>query len=126
MAEGWAKALKGDILEPYSAGIEKHGLNVKAVKVMAEGGVDISDYQSKTLEALAHIDFDYVVTLCSHAYETCPVFPGKSKVVNHPFDDPPRLAAGAAHEAEVLGFYRQVRDEIRAFVESLTGMLTET
>lgn len=123
MAEGWARVLCGDVLEPYSAGIEAHGLNPRAVRVMAEAGVDISSQASKTLDALSGIDFDYVVTVCGHAHETCPLFPRGAKVVHRGFEDPPKLAAGAASEEEALHHYRRVRDEIRAYVETLPGSL---
>jgi len=119
MAEGWARHLKGDQIEPYSAGIEAHGLNPDAVRVMAEAGVDISGQRSKLVSELSGVDLDYVVTVCDNAHESCPVFPGKAKVVHVGFDDPPRLAADALTEQERLSPYRRVRDEIRAFVESL-------
>lgn len=123
MAEGWARRLKGDLLEAYSAGVETHGLNPRAVQVMAEAGVDISGHRSKTLDALKDVDFDYVVTVCDHARETCPWFPGRAKVVRAGFDDPPRLALDAASEDEALAHYRRVRDEIRAYVETLPEAL---
>jgi len=123
MAEGWARHLKGEVLEAYSAGIEKHGLNPLAVKAMAEAGVDISGQWSKTIDELPVQQFDYVVTLCGHANETCPFFPGKK--IHKGFDDPPRLAAGAESEAEALVHYRRVRDEIRAFVLTLPASLDE-
>jgi len=119
MAEGWARHLKGDQIEPYSAGIETHGLNPDAVRVMAEAGVDISGQRSKLISELRGVDFDYVVTVCGHAHESCPVFPGKAKVIHVGFDDPPRLAASAMTEQERLAPYRRVRDEIREFVKSL-------
>ena len=119
MAEGWARHLKSDQIEPYSAGIEAHGLNPEAVRVMAQAGVDISGQRSKLVSELAGTEFDYVVTVCDNAHESCPVFPGKAKVVHVGFDDPPRLAADALAEQERLAPYRRVRDEIRAFVESL-------
>ena len=123
MAEGWARALKGDVIEPYSAGIEKHGINERAVRVMAEAGVDISGQQSRLISELPVQDFDYVVTVCDHAHESCPLFPGTARVVHRGFDDPPRLAAAAASEEEALEHYRRVRDEIRAFVETLPESL---
>lgn len=123
MAEGWAKHLKEDLIESHSAGIETHGLNPDAVKAMAEAGVDISAHRSKKVEEILDIPFDYVVTVCDHAHETCPVFPGKAKVVHRGFDDPPRLAIGAATEEEAFEHYRRVRDEIRKFVESLPESL---
>jgi arsenate reductase len=126
MAEGWARALKADVIEAYSAGIETHGLNPLAVRVMAEAGVDISHHRSKKVDQLAGIDFDYVVTVCGHAHETCPLWlSGKAKVVHAGFDDPPALARAAKSESEALAHYRRVRDEIRAFVERLPGWLTE-
>lgn len=123
MAEGWAKALKRDVLDAYSAGIETHGLNPRAVQVMAEAGVDISGHTSKNVQDLMDIPFDYVVTVCDHAHETCPMFPGKAKVVHVGFDDPPLLARDAATEEDALEIYRRVRDQIRHFVESLPGAL---
>ena len=123
MAEGWARALKGDAIEAFSAGIETHGLNPVAVRVMAEAGVDISGQRSKHVDELKGIAFDYVVTLCDHAHESCPLFPGGTRVVHVGFDDPPRLARGAKTETEALDHYRRVRDEIRAYVERLPDAL---
>jgi arsenate reductase len=125
MAEGWARHLKGDRLEPYSAGIETHGLDPRAVQVMAEAGVDISGHRSKHLDDLADVDFDAVVTVCDRAHESCPMFPGRTRLVHVGFDDPPRLAKGAADEEEALSHYRRVRDAIRAFVETLPDGLDE-
>ncbi len=119
MAEGWARQLKGDLLEPYSAGIEKHGLNPHAVKVMAEVGVDISQQRSKTLAELGSVTFDLVVTVCGHANEHCPVFPAKTKVVHVGFEDPPQLTEGMPDGEAKLAVYRRVRDEIRRFVQRL-------
>lgn len=125
MAEGWARKLRGDVIEPHSAGIEMHGLNPLAVKVMAEAGVDIGGQRSKTVDAVKDVPFDYVVTVCGHANETCPVWlSGKAKVVHVGFDDPPALARAAKSEEEGLGYYRRVRDEIRAFVLTLPDALT--
>ena len=123
MAEGWARHLKGAEMDAHSAGIEAHGLNPLAVRVMAEVGVDISSHQSRRVEELGDIRFDYVVTVCGHAHEHCPVFPGRAKVVHVGFDDPPKLAKGASTEEQALGHYRRVRDEIRQFVESLPNSL---
>jgi len=126
MAEGWARHLKGDQIEPYSAGIEAHGLNPDAVRVMAEVGVDISGHRSKLVGELREVAFDYVVTVCDDAHESCPLFPGKAKIIHVGFDDPPRLATGAMTEQERLALYRRVRDEIREFVKSLPDALTES
>jgi len=125
MAEGWARNLKGAVIEPYSAGIATHGMNPNAVRVMAEAGVDISTHRSKHLDELKDVPFDYVVTVCDNANESCPLFPGKVGRLHVRFDDPPRLAKTARDEAEALAHYRRVRDEIRAFVETLPGALTQ-
>mgnify|MGYP002623902840 CR=1 FL=1 len=119
MAEGWARALKSDRIEPYSAGIEAHGLNPNAVAVMHEAGVDISTQTSNTVDAMEGVELDVVVTVCGHADEHCPAFHGAPRVVHIGFDDPPKLAKEAQTEEEALGHYRRVRDEIRAFVEKL-------
>jgi arsenate reductase len=123
MAEGFTRALKSESLEAYSAGVEIHGLNPLAVRVMAEAGIDISGHRSKHVNELASIPFDYVVTVCDHAAEACPRFPGRAKILHRSFQDPPSLAKNARSENEVLGYYRRVRDEIRAFVESLPDAL---
>lgn len=126
MAEGWARALKGGVLEACSAGIEKHGLNPHAVKVMAEAGVDISWQFSKTVAELGPVEFDYVVTVCGHADENCPVFPARTRVVHADFEDPPRLTQDLPDGEAKLAVYRRVRDEIRRFVETLPGALDGT
>ena len=123
MAEGWTRALKGDSIEAYSAGIETHGLNPNAVSVMGEAGVDISEQKSQNIDEFSDVELDYVITVCGHANENCPIFPGTTKVVHVGFDDPPKLAESAETEEEALGHYRRVRDEIRGFVETLPGAL---
>jgi len=124
MAEGWAHHLKGDVIEVWSAGIEKHGMNPLAVKAMAEAGVDISGHTSKLIDELPEQDFDYVITVCDNAHESCPLFPGKAKVIHKGFDDPPRLAAESSSEEGTMAHYRRVRDEIRDFVKQLPGNLS--
>ncbi|OQB34654.1 MAG: Arsenate-mycothiol transferase ArsC2 [Candidatus Hydrogenedentes bacterium ADurb.Bin179] len=119
MAEGWARHLKSDTIEAWSAGIETHGLNPYAVRVMAEAGVDISGHASKNVTELMDIPFDYVITVCGHAHENCPVFLGKAKVIHVGFEDPPALAVLMEDEEGKLACYRRVRNEIRAFVETL-------
>jgi len=123
MAEGWARHLKHDVIEAYSAGIEKHGMDPIAIKVMAEVGVDISRQESCLIEELPIQDFDLVVTLCGHANETCPFFPGKK--IHKGFDDPPKLALAAENEEKKLVHYRRVRDEIKCFIELLPDSLPE-
>lgn len=123
MAEGWARQLWPGELEPYSAGIETHGLNPYAVQVMAEAGVDIAAQRSKHVAELAGIAFDCVITVCSHAHEHCPRFPGRVRVLHAGFDDPPRLARNAATPEAALAPYRRVRDEIREYVQQLPALL---
>jgi len=123
MAEGWARHLHGEALDAYSAGIEIRRLDPRTVKVMAEAGVDISAHRAKHVDALNHVIFDYVITVCGHARENCPVFAGDAKIRHVGFDDPPKLAKRIDDEQEALAPYRRVRDEIRAFVETLPETL---
>ncbi len=129
MAEGWTRALKGDVINAYSAGIETHGLNPNAVKVMAEAGVDITTQQSQHIEEFKEVELDYVITVCGHAHETCPWFPADCEVVHVGFQDPPKMARERAEkggsEEEQLDCYRVVRDEIKAFVETLPEFLSK-
>jgi len=120
IAEGWARHLKSDVIEAYSAGIRPIGVNSKAIKVMAEAGVDISGHTSKHTDELAGIDFDYVVTVCDNAREQCPVFPGRAKPFHKAFDDP-YFATGS--EEDIMAQFRKVRDQIKAFVEKLPEIL---
>ena len=126
MAEGWARALKPETLEPYSAGVEVHGLNPDAVFVMKEVEVDISAQKSTHVNEFLEVPLDYVVTVCDHANETCPVFPGLVKRIHKSFEDPPRLAKSAKNREEALNHYRRVRDNIRAFIETLPESLEDT
>lgn len=123
MAEGWTRALKSDLFDVYSAGIETHGLNENAVKVMKEAGVDISSHKSQNVKDFLDKEIDYVVTVCSHAHETCPVFPGKAKIIHKGFEDPPAMAMTKETEEEKLDCYRRVRDQIKRFVEMLPSSL---
>jgi len=123
MAEGWARALRGDDIDPYSAGVVKHGLNPHAVTVMAEVGVDISHHTSSLIEELPIQNFEYVITLCGHANETCPFFAGSSRRMHKGFDDPPSLGRNGSPMDDPLQPYRRVRDEIRAFVLTLPHSL---
>ncbi len=118
MAEGWARALLSERIEPYTAGIETHGMNQNAVRDMREAGIDITSQSSKLVTRLSDVLFDLVITVCGHADEHCPAFNQRTKVVHAGFDDPPKLAKSAANEEEALGHYRRVRDEIRHFVDT--------
>ena len=123
MAEGFTRALKGDIFEVYSAGIEAHGVNPRAINAMKEVGVDISDQRSNTVEELPDITFDYVVTVCDNARENCPVFADATHLVHVGFDDP---AAAEGTEDEIMAEFRRIRDEIGRFVDGLPESLTAT
>ncbi len=125
MAEGWCRHLYGELIEPFSAGIEKHGLNPHAVQVMAAAGVDISGHFAKLTGELPTMNFDLVVTVCGHADANCPVFSGSVPVFHQPFDDPPRLTADATDEQEKTACYQRVCDEIHAFVKELPSLLAE-
>jgi len=116
MVEGWVKKLRGGSIEVYSAGIEKHGLDPRAVEVMAEVGVDISSQYSKLISELDESQFDCVITICNRANENCPAFPGKTKRLHHSFENPPLLAKSANTEEEALDIYRRIRDEIREYI----------
>ena len=127
MAEGWTRALHGDTMDVYSAGVEVHGLNPLAVRVMAEAGVDISRQTSKHVDSLQDIHFDAVITVCDHAREACPLFPGTALVLHAGFPDPPAearlLATQGADEEVQLDCYRRVRELIHDFVRTLPQVL---
>jgi len=124
MAEGWAKALKSNQIEAYSAGTSPHGLNPLAVRAMAESGIDISRNISKRPEDIG-VPFDVVVTVCDSAHESCPIMPG-ARIVRVGFDDPPRLSKDAKSDDEAMTHYRRVRDEIRVFIQTLPESLSAT
>ena len=123
MAEGWTRHLLSDRLEAYSAGIETHGLNPHAVRVMGDAGIDISWHRSKHLNELIEIPFDYVITVCDHARESCPLFPGNVQRIHASFEDPPLLASHVEGEENKLDCYRKVRDQIKEFIVDLPRRL---
>lgn len=120
MAEGWARVLLHDQVEANSAGIQTHGLNSRAVLVMGEAGVDISGQESQHVDDFRGRPFDLVVTVCDHAAEACPTFPGARRMLHRSFEDPAR-AVGS--EKQILTVFRRVRDEIREFVLTLPDVL---
>ena len=122
MAEGWARHLKSDTIEAFSAGVMPAGVSTRAITVMNEAGVDISSQTSKHVKEYMAIDFDYVITLCDHASEKCPVFSGKTKVIHKPFEDP-TMALGSSEE--VMAAFRRTRDLIREYVETLPESLAD-
>ena len=116
MAEGWARHLKGDCLEVYSAGVCPIGVSSRAIETMSDAGVDITGHRSQHLDEFCDVDFDYIVTLCDNAAAQCPVFGGKAEVVHRPFEDP-YFATGT--KEHVAAEFRRVRDQIREFVEGM-------
>jgi len=122
MAEGWAKALKSEEIEVFSAGVAPCYVHPTAIRIMAEAGVDISGQYSKHVEEMDGIRFDYIVTLCDHAGKVCPYHPGLGKRVHRPFEDPV-YARGT--EEQVLARFRDVRDQIRRFVEGMPENLED-
>jgi arsenate reductase len=112
MAEGWIRYYAGDNANVYSAGIEAHGLNPHAVKVMADAMIDITKHKSKTVEELPTVEFDYIITVCDNAKEKCPFFPGKGLKLHKSFPDP-AIFKGSAEDT--LKQFSDVRDEIEDF-----------
>jgi arsenate reductase len=112
MAHGYLQRFAGDRAEVLSAGVETHGLNPKAVQVMAEDGVDISHHTSDLVDMYAQLSIDHVITVCDSASERCPVWIGRTHRLHHNFEDPSK---GSGSPDEVLANYRRIRDQIREF-----------
>jgi len=112
MAEGWLRYYAGGEADIYSAGIEAHGLNKYAVKVMSEAMIDISGHKSKTVDELPSVEFDYVITVCDNAKEKCPYFPAKTAILHKSFPDP---ALYKGSEEEIKAKFEELRDEIEDF-----------
>src|SRR5690606_28191594 len=122
MGEGFWRKYWGNEFNVYSAGNKKHGMNERAVRVMKEVGVDLSTDSSKTVEELPPIHFDYVITACDAAHETCPYFPGTT-IIHLGFHDPPTLTKAMIDEEEILSIYRRVRDEIESSIKDIKDHL---
>lgn len=121
IAEGWARHLKSNVMQAYSAGVSPaEQVNSRAVSVMAEVGVDISKQKSKHVDTLLGIDFDYIVTVCDYAREQCPVFPGNVKHFHKLYSDPSFMDAS---EEDIMAAFRKLRDDIKAFVEKMPECL---
>lgn len=114
MMHGFLKHFGGDAWQVSSAGLETHGLNPRAVKVMAEDGIDIAHHRSVHIDEYRGDSFAHVITVCDHARETCPWFPANAEMIHQSFNDPAR-AKGT--EEEILDAFRKVRDEIKAFAK---------
>ena len=124
MAEGLARHHWGEEYEFMSAGVERHGMNPLAIKAMAELDIDINGHSSKTVDDLPGAPPDIVITVCDHANESCPVFPGPVRRIHAGFGDPPKLAADAKTEEEAMVHYRRVRDEIADYMKTLPDRLS--
>ncbi len=123
MAEAWTRHVWGNVFEVFSAGVAPNRMDPRTVCVMEEMGIPMAGQRPKRVDTLKDISFDYVITVCDHARETCPYFPGAHKILHKGFEDPPVLARGAKTEDEALDYYRRVRDEIREFVATLPEFL---
>ncbi|OHB59442.1 MAG: arsenate reductase [Planctomycetes bacterium RBG_13_44_8b] len=122
MAEGWAKKLKGDCIEAFSAGVFPTKVHPCVIQVMAQAGIDLTGHYSKHLDELAGIDFDYVITLCDNANELCPVYPKKTKIIHKPFADPTVIMGT---DEIIMNAFRKTRDQIRDFVVTLPESLEQ-
>lgn len=114
IAEGYLRRFSGDKAVVYSAGVETHGVNPKAIKIMAEDGIDISDHTSNNIDEYTNIDFDFVITVCDNAKERCPYFPTNAKKFHHNFPDP---AKASGSDEEVKAEFRAVREMIKEYCE---------
>lgn len=124
IAEGFTNSMHGDELRAFSAGIRPSKLDPLTVEVMEEVGINVSNNQAKTIESLADVSFDYVVTVCDEGSEECPFIPAKKQNLHHEFPDPPKLTAELEEHSEKLKIYRQVRDEIQEFIFTLKQTLS--
>jgi arsenate reductase (thioredoxin) len=118
LLHGYLTQLLGERAAVYSAGVETHGLNPRAVRVMAEDGVDISHHTSNHVDEYAAVPFDYVLTVCDHANEVCPVFPSSARKLHHNFPDP---AKATGTEEEIMTQFRAVRDQVKAYAQAFAA-----
>lgn len=124
IAHGYLKYFAGDKANIYSAGIETHGVNPRAIQIMAEDGIDISNHTSNHVDEYTGIPFDYVITVCDNANEACPFFPGNVKRFHHNFPDP---AKAVGTEEEIMTSFRQVREQIKEYTQKFSHQyLTKT
>lgn len=118
MAEGYLKAFAKGKTEIYSAGIETHGVNPKAIAIMKEDGIDLSKHTSNNIDEYIEIDFDFVITVCDNAKENCPFFPTKAKKLHQNFPDP---AKALGSEEEILMAFREVRQMIKEYTSKFVA-----
>jgi arsenate reductase (thioredoxin) len=114
MAEGVLRHDGGDAFEVESAGVKSSSVRPEAIQAMREIGIDISGHRSKSVDEFIGQDFDYVITVCDNAKESCPIFPGKTKRIHQSFEDPPPPSVGS--DEQRLSIFRRVRDEIREWM----------
>jgi arsenate reductase len=117
LAEAYLRHFYGDVANIYSAGVETHGVNPRAIQTMLEDGIDISAHTSNHVDEYLHIPFDLILTVCDHASERCPIFPSTAKRIHHNFTDP---AKATGSEEEIMAEFRRVREEIKYYCSSLT------
>lgn len=118
IAEGYLKAFAGDKAEIYSAGIETHGVNPRAIEIMKRDGIDISAHTSNNVNEYTDIDFDFVITVCDNAKESCPYFPSKAVKLHYNFPDP---AKATGTEEQVMEAFREVREQIRSYARNFVN-----
>ncbi len=118
IAEAYLRHFAGEKVEIYSAGVETHGVNPRAIAIMKEDGIDISQHTSNNIDEYFNIDFDFVITVCDHAKERCPFFPTKAKKFHHNFPDP---AKATGTEEEILEQFRQVRQMIKSYSQQFVS-----
>ena len=112
IAEGYLRYYAGDNADVYSAGVETHGVNPRAIATMNEDGIDISNHTSNNIDEYRNVDFDFVITVCDNAKERCPYFPSKAKILHHNFPDP---AKATGTDDEIMEQFRQVRQQIKDY-----------
>ena len=116
IAEGYLRHFHGEKANIYSAGVETHGVNPRAIATMQEDGIDISAHTSNHVDEYLHISFDLILTVCDHASERCPIFPGKARRIHHNFTDPAKVTGS---EEEIMAEFQRVRDEIKKYCRNL-------
>lgn len=119
MAEGLLREMGSAKFKVESAGVNPSKVRPEAIEVMREVGIDISGHRSKSADEFTGQEFDYIITVCDNARETCPVFPGHAERIHHSFEDPP--APGAADSEQTMAVFRRVRDEISEWVDEFVG-----
>jgi arsenate reductase len=118
IAEGYLRYFAGEKARIYSAGIETHGVNAKAIEIMKRDGIDISDHTSNNINEYLDVDFDFVITVCDNAKESCPYFPTKAVKLHYNFPDP---AKAKGTDEQVIEQFREVREMIRKYVQNFVN-----